>query len=580
MFYGISKNKNGKEISDMEKYTPWISEDFSGKIKYELDNGDSFEIYREFKKKNPKIFNENLEDISKNFNIDKTKGNMFFYEQTKLEEELFLSSLVSEQQEVKLDQKSQNILVQKISNIIGTGEDTVSYQKTIRNLDKRLLEEIGTSRSQERPINYVRKRINEIENEKEYLRPHILERYEIGEDREEYLRECEKIKGKIDFLKELKILEERNIAPKEKIDVNKKIEREYIEKLEGLKEEKRLKEKVNNETKNKKRISPITSVFLSTILSVIVFYMIKNMSISVSICTILLITNIFYVAKYLKNKSKEEKEKLKLNNELIQLSKQIEINENNIKEQKNKIINLEESLNTDSSIERERIKSKYRDYINNEIYNIDSENIIIELSKLQDEYEKLVLNIKSLELEEKDILPRLEKLASLEEELEELKEKEKDLELEKECIDMAKQEVILSYEKMKNEVSPKFVSNISKQMDNISGGKYKNIKLNDDEGFMVEIENGNYISAKNLSVGTIDQLYLSLRLSVADEISEEKMPILLDETFAYFDDERLENILKYLDKNYSDRQIIIFTCSNREQNALNKLNITYNLVQM
>ena len=105
MLYGVSKNKNGKEISDLDKYTPWFSEDFSGKIKYELDNGETFEVYREFKKKNPKIFNENSEEISKKFNIDKTKGNMFFYDQTKVEEELFLSSLVSHQQEVKLDQK-------------------------------------------------------------------------------------------------------------------------------------------------------------------------------------------------------------------------------------------------------------------------------------------------------------------------------------------------------------------------------------------------------------------------------------------------------------------------------------------
>ena len=34
IFYGISKNKNGKEISDYEKYTPWNGENFSGKIKY------------------------------------------------------------------------------------------------------------------------------------------------------------------------------------------------------------------------------------------------------------------------------------------------------------------------------------------------------------------------------------------------------------------------------------------------------------------------------------------------------------------------------------------------------------------
>ena len=32
IFYGISKNKNGKEISDYEKYKPWMKEEFSRKI--------------------------------------------------------------------------------------------------------------------------------------------------------------------------------------------------------------------------------------------------------------------------------------------------------------------------------------------------------------------------------------------------------------------------------------------------------------------------------------------------------------------------------------------------------------------
>ena len=88
--YGISKNKKGKEVSDFDKYKPWSGEEFSGKLEYELDNKEKYEIYRDFSKKNPKIFNENMEDISKEFNIDKNKGNEFFYEQTKIDEDLFL----------------------------------------------------------------------------------------------------------------------------------------------------------------------------------------------------------------------------------------------------------------------------------------------------------------------------------------------------------------------------------------------------------------------------------------------------------------------------------------------------------
>ena len=39
------------------------------KIRIHLDNNEKYEIYRDFNKKNPKIYNENSEDISKEFNI-------------------------------------------------------------------------------------------------------------------------------------------------------------------------------------------------------------------------------------------------------------------------------------------------------------------------------------------------------------------------------------------------------------------------------------------------------------------------------------------------------------------------------
>ena len=78
----------------------------------------------------------------------------------------------------------------------------------------------------------------------------------------------------------------------------------------------------------------------------------------------------------------------------------------------------------------------------------------------------------------------------------------------------------------------------------------------------------------------LDWKYLSLRISMIEEISKEKMPIILDEAFAYFDDERLENILKYLTQKYKQHQLIIFTCTNREKNILDKLNCIYNSVEL
>lgn len=99
---------------------------------------------------------------------------------------------------------------------------------------------------------------------------------------------------------------------------------------------------------------------------------------------------------------------------------------------------------------------------------------------------------------------------------------------------------------MKNSVSPVFTQKLSNSIATITKGKYCKLSFNDEQGLIVELENGNYIPAERLSTGTIDQLYLSLRLAMLDEISNEKVPIILDESFAYYDDERLKNILNYL----------------------------------
>ena len=133
---------------------------------------------------------------------------------------------------------------------------------------------------------------------------------------------------------------------------------------------------------------------------------------------------------------------------------------------------------------------------------------------------------------------------------------------------------------MKNNVTPKFTKNLSETINKISNGKYNKVTVNDEIGLMVELENGEYVSADRLSIGTIDELYLSLRLSMAEEISEEKMPIILDEAFAYFDDNRLENALKFLVNELKENQIILLTCTKREEEILDKLNIKYNLVEL
>ena len=238
ILYGASKNKNGKEISDFEKFMPWTAAEYSGKINYELDNKEKYEIFREFSKKNPKIYNEKLEDISKTFNINKTKGIEFFYEQTKIDEELFKSTVLVEQGESKLDKTKQHTLIQKITNLISTGNDNISYKKAIEKLNKKLIEEVGTERTTERPINIIEEKIENLEKEKINIENNKKEILNLENEKNKIKEEIKKQENKINLIKKIKLIKEEEKINLEKINTNNKIKNELEENINKIKNEK------------------------------------------------------------------------------------------------------------------------------------------------------------------------------------------------------------------------------------------------------------------------------------------------------------------------------------------------------
>ena len=608
-FYGISKNKKGKEYSDVEKYTPWLGEEFSGKLEYELNNKNKYEIYRDFKKKNPKIFNENMEDISKEFNIDKSKGNEFFYEQTKVDEELFLSTVVVGQQEVKLGKQEQNILVQKIANLVGTGDDNVSYKRAMDRINRRLLDEIGTQRSREKPINIINKKIEDLEQKKQELEKYEDIKYEIEENKNKLEEEISDLNNKNNLLKEIKIINEKEKIEKEKIKIKENIKKENIEKIKLIKEKinkiknenKNIFEINNEKTKNNKKINNeknklnkkiiIIFIFL-LIINFLQFIFIKNKLINYIFLLTVPMTLIYFIISKNKLNKKIKKQKNidennlknieKINLEINNLNNEINLLEKNNNNLEKEINNLKSNLNLKINLEKEKIKNKYLNKIEkSEIINfINLENINYEIEKLQNEINNKKIRSHTLELDKKNIEPKLDNLSKIEEELVNNNERMSTLNKLNLSFELAKEILAESYEEMRNTVTPKFTQELSKNISEITEKKYSKIMFNDEQGLIVELESGNYVPASKLSIGTIDQLYLSLRLSMIDELSEENLPIILDEAFAYYDTERLTNILKYLDEKYKTHQIILFTCTNREKEILEKIKVPYNLIEL
>ena len=604
ILFGISKNKNGKEISDFEKYAPWDSTEYSGKIIYELENKNKYEIFREFNKKNPKIFDEKGNEISDEYNINKKNGSEFFYEQTNFNLNMYLSTAVSQQQEVKIGRENQYMMIQKISNLLGTGEDNVSYQKTIDKLNKMQLEKIGTERSREKPINIIQKKLEENNKKIEELKNNKNIQFEIQEKINEIENKINKENIKNNLLKEIKNIYDKTEINEEKmkikekineennykkIDLNKKINNKNLENND-IKNNNDLLEK-NKKIKNKifKKYNLI--LFILIILNIISFIFIPEkinylkyiLFLPILIIIFIYLFKIININKKIKkiknninnNLENNQKEINELNNQYKLINENFEKINNEIEKEKNKNIFLFNS-------EKNNLIKKYSIKLNKEEINeiINYNNIEKNTILIENKIDNLKYELNKLEFKKDNIEKELENLSNLEEEQEILSQQLSELNEENESIELAKNLFEKAYEKMKNDISPEFTNKLSTIISKITNNKYNRLIFNDEQGLIVELDNGNYIPAERLSIGTIDQLYLSLRLAMLDEITKENMPIILDETFAYFDDERLKNILLFLDKEYYNKQIIIFTCTKREKLILEQNLINFKFIEL
>lgn len=580
--YGTSKNKRGKDISDFDRYKPWKSDEFSGKLKYRLDNGKSFEVYREFGKKNPKIFNENMEDVSNEYSIDKTRGSDFFYEQTKVDENLFSLTTAIEQKEVQLDVASQNTLIQKIANILGTGEDNVSYKKAIDKISKRQLNEIGTEKSKERPINVlmqeIKYRIEKIQEVDNYsLNKSLLEQKEANTkskivEAEKELSLIKTVKdlyvSEMDIKNEIKIKEELNYKNKNQlIDLEEKIRKIQFE---IDKKEELMKDKI-------KIFNKFNLVLVLFFIINLIIYL-KNIFVGFGITTILLIAaiainiNIFRLKKNIKNN---------VDNELSETKQKRNVIIENIEKLDLEIVGIKENYTKNGYLEKEKINKKYENLLNQSKINEILESLSLDYKEenIQEQINNLKIELNTIQLEKKNMEEKIEHKLVLEEEIYAKQNQFEELAKLSKSMNVAKEILELSYEKMKNNVAPKFTEKLSRNISEITDNKYNHIMINTENGLIIENDLGDYISVDRLSVGTIDQIYFALRLAVMDELTEEKLPIILDEVFAYYDDERIKNILKFLEKQ-KERQIIIFSCTNREKEILEKLNIEVNYIEI
>ncbi len=115
----------------------------------------------------------------------------------------------------------------------------------------------------------------------------------------------------------------------------------------------------------------------------------------------------------------------------------------------------------------------------------------------------------------------------------------------------------------------------------ITGGIYSSMSVDENLNIFMNTRT-KLVPIDQVSSGTMDQIYLALRLAAAKLIQSghDQMPLIFDDSFVLYDDERLRTALKWVGKAFGDRQIIIFTCHQREEEILRAEKIAFNLITM
>ena len=204
-------------------------------------------------------------------------------------------------------------------------------------------------------------------------------------------------------------------------------------------------------------------------------------------------------------------------------------------------------------------------------------------SKLEVENEQV--NEKIQEIEE-SILAKQQQWANLNADISKLESSEiyshtmHQYQMEKEELArMAKEWAVLKTAKeilveTKRKYRDKYLSNViartSIYFQKITMNAYKTI-IPPQNGKPFQVESTDYIryQVNELSQGTIDQLYVCLRLAISEIMSEEHhLPFMIDDAFVHFDAKRTKQMIEILTEIGQRQQIILFTCKKEVANSI------------
>lgn len=229
----------------------------------------------------------------------------------------------------------------------------------------------------------------------------------------------------------------------------------------------------------------------------------------------------------------------------------------------------------------EFIKEEIKDIINENInYSYSSEEEIDkQISIKSNELIEIEKNIKDLEnhISNRFIGKRL--ITQIEEEIEDVKDKINKLEIKLKALDLAIENMNEAKREVRGNFSNILNGKVVKDFKHLTNNSYEEVMVS--ENYEMKVRKGEDILKDSiLSNGANDQLYLSLRLAFIQMIfKKEEVPVILDDAFVQYDDNRLGNAIELINS-YKFKQIIIFTCQKREKEVFIDKNLKFNYISL
>ena len=620
MFFSL---KGGRKtikdgMPDLKKYQPLDNSTYSGNLTYILDNSSEYLINRNFSSGEVKIFDETLKDISSEFAQNKEQGVLFAKEHLGLTPSMFENTCFIKQSNISINNSDGKNIIEQLSGGQDSSLDIISFKNAYDALNNAIKVYVGTDRTKNSPLDLLNDTLNELYSKEKDLT-----------SKKEYLSKFSDIFQNEDFKKEdlLNLIEQssdnENLVYELKSYLNSM--NEYDSKMEELNNtlnglKKQLSEYKKalanyqatlNEYKIFRRFSQNTTDDLLTSRTRLErlkdtavslnqeLFLLKKPNFSLFLgywsCLLLAISSlglciylkniipfvfsgilliVFFVIKkhYKKEVSKITQEKDYLNSRLSGTKREIVGLESVIETtlQRANVSSIDEFINN---------KSKYESTLN--LYNSYKHSV----SNCETSIEATNDSILNFKKTSKDNLNNLKSkfdVSSINKDLYEIKSQISSLEGEKAELEKTKLSLTIALDtlnEVNNELSTSFMPELNNKLgaiiSKITNNNYQRLSCDTTFNFnTIPNNSSDVVNPDYLSGGTIDQIYLALRIALCEIVMEkynESLPLIFDEVFATYDDIRTKETIALLNELSSSHQIILFTCKHRELELIHEI---------